>query len=132
MNETRELIQSWITKADHDLGTAKVVHLHMPEYRDTICFHCQQAIEKYIKAYLIFLETKFQPVHDLVYLLDLLPPECALEEQYYEMAEAVENFAVKVRYPDGIAEPGDVEVDAAITYAQRFRDAIVNKIEFPE
>lgn len=132
MNETRELIQSWITKADHDLGTAKVVHAHVPEYRDTICFHCQQAIEKYLKAYLIYLDRNFRLVHDLVYLLNQLPPEHGFGNEFYEMAETVESYAVKVRYPDGVAEPDDTAVQTAISHAQRFREVIVNKINFSQ
>lgn len=53
MNERIDDIQAWIEKADHDLGTAKIVFMHIPEYYDIIAFHCQQAVEKYIKALLI-------------------------------------------------------------------------------
>jgi len=65
-------IKKWITKGDHDLGTAKVTYLHIPEYFDTVTFHCQQAVEKYLKAYLIFQATPFKFSHDLIYLLDLI------------------------------------------------------------
>ncbi|MCG2760389.1 MAG: HEPN domain-containing protein [Candidatus Delongbacteria bacterium] len=43
----------------------------MPEYLDTVTFHCQQAVEKYLKAYLIYLVIDFKFTHDSVYLLDL-------------------------------------------------------------
>ena len=36
----------WIIKGDHDLGTALLTYLHIPEYKDTVTFHCQQAVEK--------------------------------------------------------------------------------------
>ena len=39
-------IKKWVTKGDHDLGTAKVTFQHIPEYLDTVTFHCQQAAEK--------------------------------------------------------------------------------------
>ncbi len=51
MSELTDLIEQWIIKGDHDLGTAKVTYLHIPEYLDTVTFHCQQAVEKYLKAY---------------------------------------------------------------------------------
>jgi hypothetical protein len=38
-------IKAWISKADHDLGSAKIIYLHLPDYFDTIAFHCQQATE---------------------------------------------------------------------------------------
>ncbi|MBU4486383.1 MAG: HEPN domain-containing protein, partial [Candidatus Delongbacteria bacterium] len=52
-------------------GTAKITYLHIPEYLDTVTFHCQQAVEKYLKAYLIYLVIDFKFTHDSVYLLDL-------------------------------------------------------------
>lgn len=54
MNADNERIREWIDKADHDLGSAKLIYLHIPEYFDTIAFHCQQATEKYLKATLVF------------------------------------------------------------------------------
>ncbi len=54
MNEQSDEIRQWIIKGDHDLGTAKITYLNIPEYLDTITFHCQQAVEKHLKAYLVF------------------------------------------------------------------------------
>jgi HEPN domain-containing protein len=65
-------IEQWIIKGDHDFGTAKITYLHIPEYLDTVTFHCQQAAEKYLKAYLIHISIDFKYTHDLVYLLELI------------------------------------------------------------
>ena len=54
------------------MGTAKITYLHIPEYLDTVTFHCQQSVEKYLKEYLIFLGIDFRFTHDLVYLIDLI------------------------------------------------------------
>ncbi len=51
-----DIVKQWIEKGDHDLGTAQVTYLYLPQYRDTIAFHCQQAAEKYLKGYLIYLD----------------------------------------------------------------------------
>ena len=55
MSEIHDIIKQWIEKADHDLGTAIVTHKYSPKYKDTIAFHCQQAVEKYLKSYSIKL-----------------------------------------------------------------------------
>ena len=83
MNGPGEEIKQWIIKGDHDLGTAKITYLHIPEYLDTITFHCQQAVEKYLKAYLIFQNTSFRFSHDLVYLLDLITQKDCDFDSYY-------------------------------------------------
>jgi hypothetical protein len=37
--KTIEIAKQWIVKGDHDLGTAKVTYLHIPEYIDTVTVH---------------------------------------------------------------------------------------------
>jgi HEPN domain-containing protein len=49
MSEKNSEINYWIEKADHDLGAAIVIYNHVPEYKDTVTFHCQQSVEKYLK-----------------------------------------------------------------------------------
>ena len=39
MSEQIDNVKEWIEKADHDLGSAKVIYLHLPDYFDTISFH---------------------------------------------------------------------------------------------
>ena len=73
-------IKQWIEKADHDLGSAKIIYLHLPEYFDTITFHCQQAVEKYLKSILIFYHIDFLRSHDLIYLLDLLSGKIEIDD----------------------------------------------------
>jgi HEPN domain-containing protein len=41
---------SWIEKGDRDLGVVKIVLAETKEYSDVVCYHCQQAAEKYLKA----------------------------------------------------------------------------------
>ena len=60
MSNRNGLIIKWIEKADEDLGSADIIHKNLPQYKDSIAFHCQQAVEKYIKSWMIFedLEVK--------------------------------------------------------------------------
>ena len=56
-------INVWITKGDHDFGTDQIVFAQIKEYKDTVCFHCQQAVEKYLKALLVDLGIDFKYKH---------------------------------------------------------------------
>ena len=58
MNEKSNIIQQWVEMADHDLGTAKIVFQHLPDYYETIAFHCQQAVEKYLEFLLLRIWVK--------------------------------------------------------------------------
>ncbi len=67
MDRNIELIKEWIRKAEHDLGMAELALENKPEYIDSICFHCQQTVEKYLKAYLVSLDIRFEKKHSLSY-----------------------------------------------------------------
>ena len=66
-----DLVRSWLEKATRDLETARIFASHMPDYCDVIAFHCQQAIEKALKGYLIWVDVEFKPVDDLGYLVNI-------------------------------------------------------------
>lgn len=100
MKGQADLIKQWIIKGDHDLGTAKITYLHIPEYLDTVTFHCQQAVEKYLKAYLVFQSSTFRFTHDLIYLLDLITQKDSDFENYYDIVSEMQGYAVEIRYPD--------------------------------
>ncbi len=41
MKGNNPIVRQWMQKAEFDLGTAKLTYFHIPEYSDTISFHCQ-------------------------------------------------------------------------------------------
>ncbi len=128
MNEKIEIIKAWIIKADHDLGTAKITYLYIPEYRDTIAFHCQQAVEKYLKAYLYHLEIFFHKSHDLIYLLDLISQKDLFSQDDYNKASSLQDYSVQLRYPNIVIELSDKEIQSSIKYAKEYRDLILHKL----
>jgi HEPN domain-containing protein len=74
------------------LGSAKLIFQHLPSYFDTIAFHCQQAVEKYIKASLIYLEIEFQRSHDLPYLLEILSRKVEIKPEIFDKAILLNGF----------------------------------------
>jgi HEPN domain-containing protein len=80
-----ELARAWLTRANHDLITARQTLLLLDSPTDTPCFHAQQAIEKSLKALLTYRQTVFPRTHDLLRLLDLtlpLLPDLELSEVF--------------------------------------------------
>lgn len=128
MSVNDDHIKEWINKADHDLGSAKLIFLHIPDYFDTIAFHCQQAVEKYIKAILVYCEIDFQRSHNLIYLLDLLTKKIEISEERYDKAILLNGFSVQIRYPDKTIYLSNEELAAAIEIAQDFRAYAVELI----
>ena len=129
MKDQIEYIKTWIIKGDHDLGTAKVTYIHIPEYLDTVTFHCQQAIEKYLKAYLIYLSVEFKYTHDLVYLLNRINQKDNDFETYYKSLSEIQGYAVEVRYPDESVYLSNDKVEKALDVAKQVRNQILSKMD---
>ena len=121
-------VQQWVIKGDHDLGTAKITYLHIPEYLDTVTFHCQQAVEKYIKAYLIFSNITFKFSHDLIYLLDLITLKDSDFENFYDVVSELQGYAVEIRYPNETIYLSNEKVEEAIIIAKNIRSLVVLKM----
>ena len=122
MSVSEQRLKDWIEKADHDLGTAIVINQHIPDYSDTLVFHCQQAVEKYIKCLLEKNVIKFKRSHDLRYLLDLLDEVIPIDEELYEKIMKLNAFSVEIRYPDIKIEVTQDDRNSAILIAKELRE----------
>jgi HEPN domain-containing protein len=72
---------------------------------DTVCFHCQQAAEKILKAYLVAKGMQPRFTHDLLLLLEEILPCCADAEPLRDDLALLMPYAVEVRYPDDLFVP---------------------------
>ncbi len=92
--------RDWVQKAEHDflaavdLGRRRKKPLH-----DMVCFHCQQAAEKYLKARLEEAAIHFPKTHDLESLLHLLTPLEPLWTALLPATRRLKPFGVLIRYP---------------------------------
>lgn len=111
------------------MGTAKITYLHIPEYLDTVTFHCQQAVEKYLKAYLIYQSTAFKFSHDLIYLLDLITQEDHDFESYYDTLSELQGYAVEIRYPNETIYLSNEKVENAMIIAKDVRELVTRKMD---
>jgi len=60
--------EEWITLADKDLYAAEIMFKEDYSLTNIVAFHCQQAIEKYFKAFLIENDAPLIRTHDLIKL----------------------------------------------------------------
>ncbi len=128
MSDNLNECKLWLEKADSDLGAAKILLVYLPEYKEAVAFHCQQAVEKYLKAYLIFLDIEFKPSHNLVYLINQINTKDSTSDSYYPLVIKFEGFAVEFRYPNATIMPTDEELKEAIQITETIRKWITDKI----
>lgn len=75
-NPQLAVLRQWVEKAEHDLTAARQIQkLGKAAPTDTICFHAQQCVEKYLKAALVNLGIPFAKTHDIEVLMKLIPPK---------------------------------------------------------
>jgi HEPN domain-containing protein len=118
-NPKIKLVRSWLNKARHDLGSAKRLAGEPAALLDTAIYHCQQAAEKSLKAYLVYRDVRFDKVHNLTALLEYCSD---LDPAFREFSDAAANltpYATAFRYPDEFfeEEPSKAEYDVALQQA---------------
>ncbi|MCK4830242.1 HEPN domain-containing protein [bacterium] len=101
---TRKLVEEWIYKEEEDFESA--VHLVKKDKKavpDSVCFHCQQCIEKYLKAFLISNDIEPPEIHDLQRLKVICSK---VDESFEEVSgelDILNAYAVNFRYPGEVA-----------------------------
>ena len=91
--------REWVKKAENDFETALALMRRKKVLAESVCFHCQQCAEKYIKARLEEAGRHVPRTHDCEALLnDLLPLE-PLWAPWKKTLARLSDYAVRLRYP---------------------------------
>ena len=121
-NHSKEVAKQWVEKAEEDFRNAEYT-LTMPQNcpYSTVCFHCQQCVEKYIKALLVLHEVEFPRIHDIGELIRLLPENMPLSLTDEEQ-ERLSDYAVMVRYPMEVEPITESDAKSALLITKRVRE----------
>lgn len=123
--------EAWVEKAEGDVRTAlrELAAEEAPNW-DAVCFHAQQAVEKYIKAFIIKKGEAFPKTHDLRFLLDLVAKQVPEWQAEREEMSWLSFSAVESRYPGEAATRG--EAQRAVEIMQRWRLRLRNALGLSE
>lgn len=128
MIEKEELINNWVKKAEKDLLTAKH-ELSFPDaVTESICFHCQQAAEKFLKAYLVFLGIPFVKTHEIGEPITRCEERDKAISVLKEEADELTDYAVNIRYPEETFEPPLLEAREAFEVAKKIRNYVLGRL----
>jgi len=128
----REEVKNWLLKAYEDFKAAKFL-LSLPEDEiptSVICFHCQQFVEKALKAFLVFHKVDFGRLHNLSVLKNL----CAKIDKDFDKLEIdkLNIYAVEVRYPEDFFMPSVEESKECYQLAIEVKRFIFDKLGVEE
>jgi len=102
-----EVVREWLQKAEEDYNT--VVKLEPAETPYVICFHCQQCIEKYLKAYLTARGKIPPPTHNLIRLNSTATEYEKSLDAICDFLEELNPYSVAIRYPGMSVTSEDAE-----------------------
>jgi len=120
-------VKRWIEKAAHDARTSELALSESPPIADVAAFHAQQAVEKLLKAYLVFREDEFEKIHDLEALADRCARYDAAFVDLRQRVAPLTAYAVRFRYP-GPVDPTVDQVRSALTVVREVETFVRRRI----
>ena len=101
-----------------------------PPFYDIAVYHCQQAAEKAVKAFLVHHNKPFERTHDIEVLVDLA---CEIDSNFSTLtdaADALTPYATRFRYPNATfaVEPQPVEYREALKHAQSIYEFVLHRL----
>lgn len=119
----------WLKRAKSNLQIARAGKVFEDILFEDLCFDCEQAVEKSLKALLVSIDISFPRTHSISHLIELI------EEHSIEVPDEIKDsislaaYAVSTRYPGDFEPVDEEEYQEALEIAERVFDWIKNKIK---
>lgn len=120
-------IKQWLAKANEDLLVVEKLTEFEIIATSSVCFHCQQAVEKFLKAFLISNNVDIKRTHNIEFLLS----ECSDIDPEFSSIDPKElsDFGVDTRYPGDMYLPSEKETIEYKTIALFVKELVEKKID---
>ena len=128
MNVSPEALD-WIRKAESDLAAARWLTDSDQALPDQTGFFCQQAAEKYLKAFLVTCDQVPPRTHDIDVLVELCAAVDPAFDQLQSQVEGLTEFAVLFRYPDAWSD--EEAAIQSLDQVERVRSFVRLKLGLP-
>jgi len=112
--KNRILVEQWLSRALSNLDRARAGKIRETILYEDLCFDCQQAVEKSLKALLVAKDRESPHTHIIAHLLETLEQGGMEIPEEVKTAADLTEYAVHTRYP-GHYEP---------VTAEEFREAL--------
>jgi HEPN domain-containing protein len=127
MNALREQIKetsTWARIAEDDLRSAEyLLTMGASGPFNVICFLAQQSAEKYIKSLLISHGVDFAKTHDLIVLINSVPPSVDLAVSPEDLL-TLNRYSIQPRYPGDWWPYSKADAEKAVAVAKAVREAV--------
>lgn len=114
-----EFVSKWLQKAESNLEIAKIGKVSKKVLYDDLCFECQQAAEKSIKAILISIDKKFEKTHNIEDLLELIKKSGIDIPKPLKESIQLTSYATTSRYPGDYIPASAGDYKKALNIAEK-------------
>jgi len=94
-----KVVKEWLDKADEDFNFARINLEEDNKFYSQICFHFQQAAEKYLKAFIVAYDLEFEKMHNLIILLKICGKKESSLLSLKDKCELLNTAYIDTRYP---------------------------------
>ncbi len=115
----QQLVKQWLIKAKSNLERAKAGKVAEEVLFEDLCFDCQQAVEKALKAWMVHLDIVFPWTHSIARLLECIAEKGIFLPEDVKEAVILSDYAVTTRYPGEYEAVTEEEYREALEIACR-------------
>ena len=123
-----EFTREWIRKAESDFKTAAHLLKSSPDLAEGTSSHCQQAAEKYLKAFLVWHQIEFPKTHDIEALLKLAGKMDDKIPEILREAIILTPYGVDYRYPGEYPEVSRSDAERTLRLADHVRAEVRSRL----
>lgn len=123
-DETLGAVRQWIAKAESDWSAVEILLASDRRPPEAVCFHCQQFVEKLLKALLTLQGVEAPRTHDLRRLIQVAEAFAPELSRFLEKCDDLTVHGVQSRYPDDWLEITVAEMQDAVKLAHELGEAL--------
>ncbi len=128
-DETNEAVRQWRARAQSDWTTVEILLASDRCPADTVCFHCQQFVEKLLKALLTRHGIEAPKTHDVRRLIQCAAPVAPELTRFSDPSDALTVHGVETRYPGDVREIERVEMNEVVELARELGEILLSRLD---
>ena len=125
---TREAVKQWLAKAESDWSTVEILMASEQCPTEAVCFHCQQYVEKLLKAFLTLKGVEAPRTHDLRRLIQLALPFEPKLAGLTDASDALTVHGVQSRYPGDFWQVETAEMQRLYELSGKFATILLPRL----
>jgi HEPN domain-containing protein len=127
--KNESLVRIWLKRAKSNLQIAKAGKVFEDILYEDLCFDCEQAVEKALKALLVSIDVSFPRTHSISHLIELIEENNIQVPNKIMDSISLTAYAVSTRYPGDFEPVDEQEYQETLETAKKVLDWVRKIIE---